>query len=174
MDAVPRQTQVQVLWHTEAITALTVPRPSQPERTRTPPDVVSTSATLAVTHTETAIAALLKARGLRSGKGHAFTAAAVVWVRRKSGMATPHVDPRQAARLEARPDGRYSTRALATQMGVTIHTIHDWRERGMIPAIQETPGGPWWYEVTPAVLEGLQRPMRQAPRKHAYSSSQKL
>jgi hypothetical protein len=174
VDAVPRQTQVQVLWHTEAITALIVPRPSRQERTRTPPDVVSTVATLAVTHTDTAIAALLNARGLRSGKGHAFTAAAVVWVRRKYGIAKPNVDPRQAARLAARPDGRYSTRALATQMGVTIHTIHYWRERGMIPAIQETPGGPWWYEVTPAVLEDLQRQMRQAPRKHYDSSSRKL
>jgi DNA invertase Pin-like site-specific DNA recombinase len=161
VDTVPHQTQVQVLWHTEALTTLTVPRPSRHERTRTPPDVVRTIATLATTHTDTAIAALLNARGLQSGKGRSFTPAAVVWIRRKYGIAKPSLDPRQAACREARPDGRYSTQALATQLGVTIHTIHDWRKRGMIPAIQETPGGPWWYEATPAVLESLQRQMRQ-------------
>ena len=74
--APPRQTQVQVLWHTEVVTALTVPRPSRHERTRPPSDVVSTIATLAATPTDAAIAALLNARGLRSGKGHAFTATA--------------------------------------------------------------------------------------------------
>jgi hypothetical protein len=162
VDTAPRQTQVQVLWHTEVVTALTVPRPSRHERSRTPSDVVSTIATLAATHTDAAIAALLNARGLRSGKGHAFTASAVVWVRRKYNITKPLLDPRQAACLEARPDGRYSTRALAIQLGVTIHTIHYWRKHGMIPAIQETPGGPWWHEVTPAVLESLQRQMRQA------------
>ena len=37
----------------------------------------------------------------------------------------------------------------------------------MIPAIQETPGGPWWHEVTPAVLESLQKQMRQVPTNTA-------
>jgi len=163
VDSPLRQTQVQVLWHTEAVTVLTVPRLSRKDRTRTPSDVISTIATLAPTHTDAAIAILLNARGLRSGKGRAFTATAVVWVRRKYDITKPLLDPHQAACLEARPDGRYSTRALALQLGVTIHTIHDWRKQGMIPAIQETPGGPWWHDVTPAVLERLQKQMRHAP-----------
>jgi len=163
VDTAPRQTQGQGLWHTDVVTTLTVPRPSRRERTRTPSDVVSTVATLAATHTDAAIAALRNTRGLRSGKGRSFTPAAVVWVRRKYGIAKPLMDTRHAARLEARPDGRCSTRALAIQMGVSLHTIHDWRKRGMIPAIQETPGGPWWHDVTPAVLESLQKQMRQVP-----------
>jgi hypothetical protein len=167
VDTVPRHTQVQVLWHTEAITTLTISRPSRKEHTRTPPDVIHTITPLVSTHTDAAIAAFLNAQGFRSGKDHALTTAAVVWLRRTYGIHNPLLDPRQAAHLHARPDGRYSTRALATQLGVTIHTIHDWRERGMIPAIQDTPGGPWWYEATPAVLESLQRQIRQAARQTA-------
>jgi MerR-like DNA binding protein len=68
-----------------------------------------------------------------------------------------------AARTHARPDGRYSTRALATRLGVSIATIHYWREQGILPAIQELPGGPWWHEITPAVLERLRTHMRRAP-----------
>jgi hypothetical protein len=123
VDTPLRQTQVQVLWHTEVVTILTVPRLSRKERTRTPADVISTIATLAPTHTNAAIAALLNARGLRSGKGHAFTATAVVWVRRKYDITKPLLDPRHAACLEACPDGRYSTRALASQLGVTIQVV---------------------------------------------------
>jgi DNA invertase Pin-like site-specific DNA recombinase len=174
LDTVPRQTQVQVLWHTEATTTLTVARPSRHERTRTPSDVIRTITTLAPTHTDAAIAALLNARGVQSGKGHAFTVAAVVWVRRKYGITKPLLDPRQAACLEARPDGRYSTRALAIQLGVPIHTIHYWRKHGMLPAIQETPGGPWWHEVTPAILESLQRQIRQAPKNIAAQESESV
>jgi hypothetical protein len=108
-------------------------------------------------HTDATIAALLTAQGFRSGTGQPLTAASVAWIRYTHGLRKPALDPRQAARTAARPDGRYSTRALATHCGVTIHTIHYWRERGLIPAIQEAPGGPWWHEVTPhrSQLKGL-------------------
>jgi DNA invertase Pin-like site-specific DNA recombinase len=163
VEGSPRQTQVQVLWHTEATTALWVPRPSQRDRWRTPPTVVETIAALATGRTDDAIAAALNARGLQSGRGPPFTAAAVAWIRDKYQIPKPGSDPRVAARTDARPDGRYSTRALATHLGVTISTVHYWREHGIIPAIQETPGGPWWHEVTPAVLAALRTYIRRAP-----------
>jgi DNA invertase Pin-like site-specific DNA recombinase len=163
VEGSPRQTQVQVLWHTHATTELWVPRPSKRERLRTPPAVVDTIATLAAGRTDDAIAAALNAHGLHSGRGQPFTATAVAWIRYKYQIRKPGSDPRMAARLDARPDGRYSTRALALQLGVTISTVHYWREHGIIPAIQETPGGPWWHTVTPAVLAALRQHIRRVP-----------
>jgi hypothetical protein len=163
VDVPHRQTRVQVLWHTEATTELWVPRPGKRDRLRTPAEVVDASASLATGRTDDAIAAALNARGLRSGRGQSLTADAVAWIRYKYHIRKPGSDPRMAAHTEARPDGRYSTRALATRLGVTISTIHYWRERGIIPAIQETPGGPWWHEVTPAVLATLRTHIHRVP-----------
>jgi Recombinase zinc beta ribbon domain/Recombinase len=161
VEGSPRQTQVQGLWHTNATTALWGPRPSTRDRLRTPSAVVATIATLAAGSTDDAIAAVLNARGLHSGRGQPVTAAAVAWIRYQYQIRNPGSDLRMAARLEARPDGRYSPRALALHLGVTISTVHDWREHGIMPAIQETPGGPWWHSVTPAVLAALRQPSRR-------------
>jgi hypothetical protein len=150
-----------VRWHTNATTELWVPRPSTRDRLRTPPGVVDTIATLAAGRTAAAIAAVLNARGLHSGRGPPFTAAAVAWIRDQDQLRQPGSDPRMAARLDARPDGRYSTRALAMHLGGTISTVHDWREPGIMPALHETPGGPWWHSVTPAVLAALRQHIRR-------------
>jgi hypothetical protein len=152
-----------VLWPTHATTELWGPRPSKRERLRTPPAVVDTSATLAAGRTDDAIAAALNAHGLHSGRGQPFTATAVAWIRDKYQSRTPGSDPRMAARLAARPDGRYSTRALALQLGVTIATVPYWRAQGIMPASHETPGGPWWHTVTPAVLAILRQHLRRVP-----------
>jgi hypothetical protein len=159
----PRQTQGPVRWHTHATTARWVPRPSMRERLRTPPAVVDTSATLAAGRTDDAIAAALNAHGRHSGRGQPCTAAAVAWIRDTYQIRQPGSDPRMAARLDARPDGRYSTRALALQLGVTISTVPDWRDQGSMPALHETPGGPWWHPVTPAVLAALRQHIRRVP-----------
>jgi hypothetical protein len=161
VEGSPRQTQGQVLWHTHATTERWVPRPRMRERRRTPPAVVDTIATLAAGRTDDAIAAALNARGLHSGRGQPFTAAAVAWIRDKYQIRKPGSDPRMAARLDARPDGRYSTRALAMHLGVTISTVHYWREHGIMPALQESPGGPWWHTITPAVLAALRQHIRR-------------
>jgi hypothetical protein len=159
----PRQTHVQVLWHTEATTALVVPRPDKKERLRTPPAVIDAITALAAGHSDEAIAAALNTHGLRSGRGNPFTADAVAWIRFKYGIRKPGSDPRIAARPDARPDGRFSTRALAIRLGVTISTIHYWRKHGIIPAIQETPSGPWWHTVTPDILAALGTHIRRVP-----------
>jgi hypothetical protein len=157
----PRQTQVPGLWHTTATTELWGPRPSTRDRLRTPPAVVDTLATLAAGSTAAALAAVLTARGLPSGRGPPFTAAAVAGIRDQDQRRQPGSAPRMAARLEARPDGRASTRALAMPLGGTIATVHSWRAHGRMPALQETPGGPWWHLVTPAVRAALRQHLRR-------------
>ena len=69
------------------------------------------------------------------------------------------------AKLRIRSDGCYSTSALAQKLGVGIHTIHYWREKGIVEASQETPNGPWWHRVTPEVLKTLRDKIRRVPVK---------
>ena len=92
-----------------------------------------------------------------------FTAKAVAWIRHHYQIRKPGSDRQVAAGTSARADGRYSTRALATRLGVSIATIHYWRVQGILPAVQELPGGPWWHEITPEGLERLRRHIRRAP-----------
>ena len=158
-----RQTRVQLLWHTTATTDLAVPRMRPTERVRTPPQVIEAIAALAAGRTDTAIAEALNTQGLSSGRGRPFTAKAVAWIRHHYQIRKPGSDRQVAARTSARADGRYSTRAIATRLGVSIATIHYWREKGILPAIQELPGGPWWHAITPAILEQLQTHIRRAP-----------
>ncbi|MGH2413062.1 MAG: hypothetical protein ACRDEA_05105 [Microcystaceae cyanobacterium] len=63
------------------------------------------------------------------------------------------------------PEGYYSTSALADKLGVGIHTIYYWRDKGIISAFQETPKSPWWYIVTPEVLKTLREKIRRVPVK---------
>jgi hypothetical protein len=163
VEGSPRQPQGQGRWHTEATTALWVPRPSQRDRWRTPPTAVETIAAWATGRTDDALAAALNARGLPSGRGQPFTAAAVAWIRDQEPIPKPGSDPRVAARTDARLDGRYATPALATHLGGTSSTVHGWRAQGLMPASQATPSAPWWHKVTPAVLAALRTSIRRAP-----------
>ena len=163
VEAPQRQTRVQLLWHTTATTDLEVPRMRPTERIRTSPQVIEAIAALASGRTDATIAEALNAQGLSSGRGTPFTTKAVAWIRHHYQIRKPGSDRQIAARTTARADGRYSTRALATRLGVSIATIHYWREQGILPAIQELPGGPWWHEITPEVLERLRTHIRRAP-----------
>jgi hypothetical protein len=99
-----------------------------------------------------------------SGTGRAFTKDAVAWIRWKYGIEKPLSNPR-VAREGMSPEGYYSTSALASKLGVGIHTIYYWRDKGIIKAFQETERGPWWYIVTPEVLESLRDKIHRVPVK---------
>ena len=49
--------------------------------------------------------------------------------------------------------------------GVGIHTIYYWRDKGIIQAFQETERSPWWYVVTPEVLDTLREKICRVPVK---------
>jgi hypothetical protein len=159
LEGPPQQTEVQLLWHTMATTALMVSRLH--DRARTPPEVIEAIKRLAPGHTDAAIAEALNAQGLRSGRDVLFTRHAVAWIRHQHRIRKPGSDRQVAAKTSARSDGRYSTRALATHLDVSLSTIHYWRDKGLIQAIQELSGGPWWHEVTPEVLETLRSHLRR-------------
>ena len=161
VESPTRQTRIAILWHTEATTELMIKRPTTQEKLSTPTEVIDAVRKLAVERTDAEIAQLLNQRGLVTGKGRPFTKDAVNWIRWKFHINKPAVHHPTGIRS----DGCYSTSALAGKLGVGIHTIHYWRQKGVIEAFQETPRGPWWHRVTPLILETLREKIRRVPVK---------
>ena len=140
-------------------------RPTIQQRLGTPEIVIQAVRELAYGRTDDKIADALNERGLTSATGRSFTASSVAWIRLKFKIPKPESDNRVAFHLGIREDGCYSTRALAQELGVGINTIHYWREQGVVPAMRETPHGPWWHTVTPEVLQMLRQKIRRVPLK---------
>jgi DNA invertase Pin-like site-specific DNA recombinase len=164
IDAPERSTRVQILWHTGATSELIATRPTIAEKFRTPNEVIQLVEELAVGRTDSEIAHELNRRGLVGGTGRAFTKKGVAWIRWKFGIYKPNCDP-LVAKSGVSPEGYYSTSALASLLGVGIHTIYYWRDKGIIQAFQETDRSPWWYIVTPQVLDTLREKIRRVPVK---------
>lgn len=139
-------------------------RPTNAQKFRTPNLVIQLIEELAPGRTDSEIADELNRRGLVGGTGRAFTKKGVAWIRWKFGIEKPLSNP-QVAHKGVSPEGYYSTSALALKLGVGIHTIYYWRDKGIISAFQETPKSPWWYRVTPEVLETLREKIRRVPVK---------
>lgn len=165
VDSPSRQTRISILWHTGATTELGAVRPISQDKLRTSDEVIQSIRELAAHLTDAEIALELNQRGLKSGKGRAFTESAVGWIRWKFQISKPASDPRKVRAMGIRSDGCYSTSALAQKLGVGIHTIHYWREKGILEAFQESPSGPWWHRVTPEVLQLLREKIRRVPVK---------
>lgn len=140
-----RSTRIAILWHTGATTQVTVKRPTTQEKLQTPPEIIEAVRELATSRTDAEIAEELNQQGFLTGKGRKFTKDAVNWIRWKFQIGKPTV----AHPTGIRADGCYSTKALAQKLGVGIHTIHYWREKGIVEASQETSNGSWWHRVIP-------------------------
>ena len=164
IDAPERSTRIQILWHTGATSELIATRPTNADKYRTPTEVIQLIEELAPGRTDTKIADELNRRGLVNANGRAFTKKGIAWIRWKYGIDKPLSDP-IVAKSGVSPEGYYSTSALAEKLGVGIHTIHYWREKGIIQASQETDKSPWWYIVTPSVLATLREKIRRVPVK---------
>ena len=164
IDALERSTRIQILWHTGATTELMATRPTTADKLRTPNEVIQLVEELSKGRTDSEIADELNRRGLVSGQSRAFTTDSVAWIRWKFGIEKPLSDPKVAS-LGVSPEGYYSTSALAEKLGVGIHTIYYWRDKGIIEAFQETDRSPWWYIVTPEVLDTLREKIRRVPVK---------
>lgn len=164
IDTPERSTRIQILWHTEAISELIATRPTNADKYRTPKEVIQLIEQLAPGRTDTEIALELNRRGLLNTTERPFTKKGVAWLRWKYGLGKPLSDP-VIAKSGVSLEGYYSTSALAEKLGVGIHTIYYWRDKGIIEAFQQTDRSPWWYVVTPEVLETLRHKIRRVPVK---------
>ncbi len=164
-DVPQPEIQVRLLWHTGATTEFSMKRLQKWESSRTSKEALDLIRDLMTDHTDAGIAATLNISGIKTGRGSNFTDRSVCVARHANGLMRRERDARAAGKLIPREDGRYSTPGLAALVGVREYTIHCWRRAGMIQGRQESERGPWWYSITPELLESLrERARRNAER----------
>lgn len=157
-----REITLAIRWQTQACTLAEVPRPQRScDARRTPAAVVERVRRLARDHSDSQVATLLNAEGLRSGTGQSFTAGRVQWIRYAHNI--PSGCPEGPGRVVTgqRADGRYSTRAAAELLNVDIATVTAWCQAGRLDGIQAKPHGPWWIVLTPEIIAELRKSRRQ-------------
>jgi hypothetical protein len=165
--------RVDVRWQTHACSTLEVARP-QPASVvrRTAPEVIARIRQWAPGHTDSQIAERLNQEGYRSGQGGAFTASKIEWLRYAYRITSGCPLGPAACPSGQRGDGRYSARAAADLLNVTVYAIAAWCKAGKLDGVQVAPRGPWWVKLTPEIIAALRKPLRQyKPRRSATATA---
>ncbi len=163
-----RTIAIAVRWQTQACTTAAVARPQRScDARRTSATVVARIATLAANHTDAQIADVLNEERITPGMGGAFTAGKVQWVRYTHGIASGCPAAPGACAGGQRGDGRYSVQAAAALLNVNIATVVAWCRAGRLDGVQASPHGPWWVQLTPAIIAELRKPVRRRWRKRS-------
>jgi excisionase family DNA binding protein len=144
---------VRVIWKGGAVTERHVPRPRLGDNLRpraTAQDVIDRVRKLATEFDDTQIARILHRQGCRSGIGLAFTKSSVAGLRHKHQIPacpkTPARDPRE---------GPFTADEAASELGVSVHTVHRWLRDGVLPGQQLMPAAPWRIVLTDALRSRL-------------------
>jgi hypothetical protein len=156
-----------VRWQTHACSTLEVARPQRAwVIRRTTPEVVEGVRQWAPHHTDCEIAERLNHAGYRSGQGGVFSGSKVEWIRYAYGIKSGCPLGPAAVPNGQRGDHRYSARAAANLLNVSVYTIADWCKAGKLDGLQVAPHGPWWVTLTPEIIAALRKPRRQyKPRR---------
>lgn len=152
-----------IRWQTEALTELDIPQPKRStDFRRTSDTVLARIQTLAPTHTDHQIAAILNQEELTTGVGQPFTVSNVRWARRKYAIASGCPEAPRTCPSGQRADGRYCTHAAAQLLNVCDSTVLRWCEIGRLDSVQAVPNGPRWIKLTPELIAELQKPKHSA------------
>jgi DNA invertase Pin-like site-specific DNA recombinase len=159
---------VAVRWQTEASTTVTIPRPPRScDTRRTPAAIVERIRVLASDHTDERIADQLNQEGSKTGTGGTFTVKKIQWLRHRYHIRSQCPQGPAACPQPQRGDGRYSARAAADLLNVSVSTIAEWCQSGKLDGIQAMPHGPRWVQLTSEQIERLRKPLRRPWRKHS-------
>ncbi len=154
--------EVAIRWRTEACTVLNVPRPRRScDARRTDPAVLARLRVLAADTSDCQIARVLNQEGFRSGTGRPFTTNIVKQLRYSYSIPSGCPDQPASSADGYRADGRCSASVAADLLNVTVSTIADWCQSGLLDGIQSTSYGPWWILLTPEVIARLRKPTRR-------------
>lgn len=154
--------RIGIRWQTEALTELEIPRPLRAyEVRRTDPRVVERVRQLVTAHNDYEIADRLNEEGFTSGMGGTFTKSKVSWIRHAYEIPSQCADWPGLHPSGQRGDGRYSAKAAADLLNVTVSTIAEWCKAGRLDSVQARPRGPRWIKLTPEIIAQLRKPVKQ-------------
>ena len=155
--------EVSIRWQTEACTVLSIPRPRRScDARRTDPAALARVRALAADTTDGHIAATLDREGFRSGTGRPFTTNIVKQLRYSYSIPSGCPDRPAACADGRRGDGRCTAKIAAEMLNVTVSTVADWCQSGLLDGIQSASHGPWWIRLTPEVIARLRKPARRS------------
>ena len=162
--------EVSIRWQTEACTVLSVPRPQRScDVRRTDPAVLARVRALAADTTDGRIAEILDQEGFRSGTGRPFTTNIIKQLRYSYSIPSGCPDRPAACADGHRADGRCTARVAAELLNVTVSTIADWCQSGLLDGIQSASHGLWWIRLTPEVIARLRKPTRRSWTRRSAS-----
>jgi hypothetical protein len=142
-----------------ATTTLILPLPLNAWQGRiTPPGVVAEIDTLLADHTDGQVAAILNARGIKTGADAAFSSAAVQWVRFNHGLKSLKQN------LEAA--GWLPTVKYAKMLGAHCATLKTWLKKGLIQGRICNEAGDWMFDPSqkaPTRSKPGRKPRAQTP-----------
>ena len=161
---------VAIRWRTEACTALNVPRPKRScDARRTGPAALVRLRALAADTSDSQIARILTREGFRSGTCRPFTTNIVKQLRYSYSIASGCPDRPGSCADGYRADGRCSASVAAGLLNVTVSTIADWCQSGVVDGLQSTSHGPWWIRLTPETIARLRKPARRSWTRRSAS-----
>lgn len=163
--------RIQIRWKTTATSEITRehPRPYQQD-VQTPQAVINFVREKASTLPDGDIAQELNHLRFTSGHGRKFHKGMIKWIRYRYKIASAcPINPTQQVPL-VRGDGRWSTQAVAKELGVSIHQVHYLRHKGLLRAKQAMKKSPWWFEVTPEELARI-RKMLHNPNRNRFPNT---
>jgi hypothetical protein len=135
-----QQAILHLRWSGGACEDLTIDLPrSVADRWRYPEEFVARVRAMAVEQTDQQIADALVREGIRSSKGHLFTASMVQWIRHKHRIAAPRLK---------RPD-ELTVQELSRKFGVNPGVVYYWLACGRLKGRRARPGWPLWISLTP-------------------------
>ncbi len=146
--------RVGIHWRSGATEALVVARPpSAAVSYRTPEPAVVLARRFGAQCDDVELAARLNAAGLRTGKGRAFDAAAVRWIRYAYDIASP---PSLA-------QGERSVQEVASHLGISAGAVYHWIDTGQL-VVRKTRSGRFAIAFSPATEEACRERVAQSSR----------
>jgi DNA invertase Pin-like site-specific DNA recombinase len=128
----------------------------------TDPAIIARIRELAITNTDTQVAAALTEEGLVTKRGLEFSAQAIRRLRNAYGIPSgcpEHPKGKNVSRrTDQRGDGRYSVLAVAQLLNQQRRTITGWCRSGVLDAIRSGPHAPFWIKITPEDIIRLKKP----------------
>jgi len=163
-----RSTRIQMLWHTGAVSDLTIARPAPGLARCTPGEAVERLRELyATSRSDSELAAVLNREGYRTASKRPWTRVRVRSLRARLGIRRGEPGRHDVRRADRRSDGLYSAHGVATRFGVSECTVNRWRRSGLLEAAV---GGDYrsqalWYRLDEAAVERIEKYLIDSKRQ---------